>query len=132
MSKDTQFYKKKKIIGKAMLKNKYSAIFHDAYHYNDIDNDHIYKSFKNISEKHMIDNNVLITDFKFPYEDNYFKFKDSDKIICKDLDGKPCMLEDCYGKKVTIGLDITPYDFVSKGSRIVGISLKVTSIKLCK
>jgi len=128
---DGKKYKTKKIAGKAVLKNIYSATFYESFHNNAINDDHIYKLIKNISEKHMIENNINVTDFKFPYNDNIFRFKNGDKIICLDKNNKPCMIEDCFDKNIVIYLSVTPYDFISDDNRIVGVSLKVNKIKLC-
>lgn len=148
----------KKISGKAVIKGTTSAIFYEEFHREStkpintvsvsvnhkVDDtlqhfrqfnsqptlDHIRNMLIAISEKHLLDSNVQRNEFIFPYHDNYFRFKTTEKTKCYNLEGRPCLIEDCIGYNVVVNLSITPYDFSKGDRRLIGVSVKADQIKM--
>lgn len=92
--------------------------------------DHIRNMLTTISEKHLLDSNVQRNEFIFPYHDNYFRFKTTEKTKCYNLEGRPCLIEDCIGYNVVVNLSVTPYDFNKDDKRLIGVSVKADQIKM--
>ena len=122
--------KGKKISGKAVIKNNYSAFFYEAFHSGKKGEDHIYRMLNSITTNHMKTIGDMI-EYKKPFMGNTFIFKNGDKIICKNEHGRKCLIEDSHDRNVVINLIVTPYDFESnEGVRLTGTSIKVTGIKI--
>lgn len=89
--------------------------------------DPTYLRLKKIVDTHKATS--IITDEKFIAHINTegFFFK-SDKVKCKDINGRQCLINDILDRDVSMKLIVKCYDFVAKGNRLVGVSLAATEI----
>ena len=110
---------------KVRLRSPIYANFLDFYHKKSI-NDSFYKYLLKLRDTHKL----LVTDETVPFKSHFnsegFYFK-TDICKCKNVIGKPCLIEDILDRDVILKLKISLYNFTSQDNhQIIGMSIHAT------
>lgn len=127
MSK-VNYVKPKYLNIRARLRQPTYANFLEYYHKKSASDDYFYKYLSKLTQEHKL---FIVSDtpFKSNFTAEGFYFKLIDGVKCKNVIGKPCLIEDILDRDVILKLKILPYNFQStEGKQIIGISITALEI----
>jgi len=112
---------------RARLRRENFANFLDYYHKGTAETDHFYQILSKIISDHKLGCNDELIQFYTPMTSEGFYFKSPD-VKCKNLIGKPCLIDDILDNDAVIRLKVRPYDFVNENKRMIGVSIHAVEI----
>src|SRR5690349_621975 len=123
------YYRSKPIGITARLRRANFANYYNYYHSGDASTDHVCKLLTSAVEKNMISSNT--DQFKSPVTPEGFYFK-SDGVQCRDINGRTCLIDDCFDRDVSMSIIIRPYNFVKDSKQLAGLTIIAKDIKVKK
>jgi len=116
----------KSTVIRAHLVDEKSALFYNKY-YNKNTIDPFYKLLKSKNQIHKEFVGAEDIIYRTCFNERNFNFKLSKTAMFYDANENCCLIDDCFGKDVSIEIRIVPYKY----DHLAGISLKVSKIKIC-